>query len=101
MIIDDIYVANKLVALKKSADQRKLRFGVTFAKLKRELNRKRCYYTGIVIDHSKPPSHISIDRIDNDKGYTDDNIVGCSVAANQFKANLTIEEIGKLYEKIK
>jgi hypothetical protein len=101
MIIDDVFIANRLISLKHSAERRKLRFEVTFGKLKRELNRKRCYYTGVLIDDTKPPHHISIDRKDNDKGYTDDNIVGCTVMANQFKANLTIDQIGKLYDKIK
>jgi hypothetical protein len=101
MLIDDLYVARKLISLEESAVRRRLRFSVSFTKLKRELKRKRCYYTGIEIDYNKPTNHISIDRIDNDKGYTDDNIVGCANSVNGFKANLTIEEIGKLYNKIK
>ena len=101
MVIDDLYVARKLISLESGAVRRKLRFSVSFAKLKRELTRKRCYYTGVEINHDLPPNHISIDRIDNDKGYTDENIVGCANSVNLLKANLTVEEIGKLYNKIK
>lgn len=40
----------------------------------------------------------SIDRIDNNKGYTPDNIVVVSWRANRVKSHISIEEIRKLLE---
>lgn len=38
----------------------------------------------------------SIDRIDNNKGYTKDNIIVCSLRANRLKSNGTVEEFKKI-----
>ncbi len=39
----------------------------------------------------------SLDRIDNSKGYTEDNVVIISYRANAFKGTLSIDELGKMF----
>ena len=102
--LTDLEVASKLVTLALSAKNRSKEFNISFNKMKRVLNSKKCYYTGVPIvfksdsvgnhDHNK----LTIDRIDNDKGYVDDNIVACSHAFNQVKGNLTVSQIKSLYK---
>jgi hypothetical protein len=38
----------------------------------------------------------SVDRIDNNKGYTPDNIIIVSMRANQLKGTATVEELEKV-----
>lgn len=38
----------------------------------------------------------SVDRIDNDRGYTPDNVVVVSMRANQLKGTATVEELEKV-----
>ena len=52
-------------------------------------------------NHENAPS---IDRINNDGGYTKDNIMIMSTRANLLKKNATIDElimIGKFYQNLK
>ena len=66
-----------------------------------------CFYTGIPLNFIKSPEHIrgnqvSVDRIDNSKGYSRDNIIFCSSKANFMKASVTIDmcrKIVALYEE--
>lgn len=55
----------------------------------------KCFYSGI--DMSFDPSDklrlVSVDRIDNSKGYILNNIVLCTYAFNSFKFNLSHSEI--------
>jgi phage protein U len=69
-VIDDIKIAKKLIALENSAKSRGIEFGLTF------------------------------NRVDNDRGYVDNNVVACSKWFNQMKSNLTVEEIKLLYKGI-
>lgn len=43
----------------------------------------------------------TIDRIDNDRGYTKDNIVVCSWRANRMKNGFSLEELEKLVNFLK
>jgi len=58
-----------------------------------------CPVFGYGIKHnsgSKQDNSISLDRIDNSKGYTKDNIAVISWKANRLKNNATIEDLRKL-----
>lgn len=100
--VNDIEVAKKLIALERSATDRKIEFKVSFKKLKQLLERDTCFYTGVKFEEeSGKPNSRSIDRMDNEVGYIDSNIVACTRAINGKKDNLTIEELKAIYTKLK
>jgi hypothetical protein len=100
-VIDDIKIANKLLALRNSAKSRGIEFGLSFNRVKRVLNTKRCYFTGVKLNHNADDKNqLTFDRVDNDRGYVDNNVVACSKWFNQMKSNLTVEEIKLLYKGI-
>jgi hypothetical protein len=51
--------------------------------------------------YSRNPLKVTIDRLDNSKGYTRDNIVLCSYAANCGRANCTVKDWEKIIKLIK
>jgi len=58
----------------------------------------KCYYTGLdLLPINDECNHqiISIDRVDSNKGYTQDNVVLCCWIINRIKSNLSIEEFIK------
>ena len=65
--------------------------------MKQLMTRKTCYYTGTKFTDTIVRS---IDRVDNDKGYFDNNIVVCTVKINSIKNDLTVKEISNLNNKI-
>ena len=95
--MNDIIIARKLISIKDSANKRKIPFNMSFSKVKQLMTRKTCYYTGVKFD-----GHYvrSFDRVDNNLGYIDTNVVACTVQINGFKANLTIKAINMLTKKI-
>lgn len=79
---------NKIAACKKSGTE----FRLTFAEFKRVITAKRCKYTGILLT-DKGAEHrlqtdVTIDRIDNSKGYVPGNVAACCHGYNSFKAVL-------------
>lgn len=96
-IHEDLRVARKLVNLCKSANSRSIPFKVSFKVLKQLMRRKTCYYTGVTFDSS---NILTIDRVDNDQGYIDSNIVACTQEINHIKSSLTIDQIDNLHKKI-
>lgn len=101
--LTDLFVANKLHMLAQSAQARNLEFNVSFRKLKRVLETKKCYFTGALLDRKDgSDTQLSIDRLDNTKGYIDSNIVACARKFNQnVKQNLSIEDIKILHKGLK
>ena len=64
---------------------------------------QNCIYTGEPIFHKRDKSlirgnQISIDRLDNNKPYTIDNIVFCSSRANWIKGQISIDMCKKVLE---
>jgi hypothetical protein len=60
-----------------------------------------CPVLGIQISHQKTngiphPNSPTIDRIDNNKGYTPDNIIVVSRRANVLKNDASMEELRKI-----
>lgn len=101
--ITDLDVAKKLVHISQSAQSRDIEFNLTFSKTKRLLNTKKCFFTGVPLQlkYHTAPDYLSFDRLDPNKGYTDDNVVACTTQFNKLKANLTPEHIKLIYNKLK
>ncbi len=95
--MNDIKIAKKLINLQNSAKSRNIPFNVSFNKLKQLMKRKTCYYTNTKFTETIVRS---VDRVDNNKGYFDNNIVVCTVKINSIKTDLTIKEIQNLNSKI-
>ena len=96
----DIEVSNKLLGLRNSAKSRGIEFDLSFAKVKRLLSAKVCYFSGVKLTRIEgDDNQLSIDRVDNTRGYVDDNVVACARRLNRRKGDLTIDEIIMLYKK--
>ncbi len=83
---------------KKNATNRKLGYNLTENEFK-EITQKDCHYCGaepnnISKDYKRNGEYKynGIDRIDNSKGYTIDNIVPCCRTCNSAKGTKTIQE---------
>lgn len=88
-------------------------FELSFSQYRRVVTSKKCYYTGIDLtwkaagDDMKS-TDLSVERVDNKKGYVKGNVVACSHAANKLKAvwenkqnHLTFEQVSKMVKKLK
>jgi len=99
--ISDLEVAKKMVAIKTSADSRGLEFDLSLKRVRQLLNTKKCFISGERLNRiQQDPNQLTFDRLDNTKGYTDDNVVACSLRINRLKDSLTIDDITMLYMAI-
>jgi hypothetical protein len=71
--------------IKYSAKKRKKEFNITLEEYRAKYWDKNCYYCG-------DKSNGGIDRADNTKGYTEDNIVPCCSCCNRAKFKRTQQE---------
>lgn len=64
-----------------------------------------CAYTGKAMTHVRGKgivkTNISLDRINNEIGYTKENIIFCTAAFNDLKGQVTIEACQKILEVYK
>lgn len=81
-----------LHASKSSAKRRGLEFNLTLDDI---VIPDVCPVLGIPMDSP------SIDRFDNNKGYTKDNVRIISLRANRLKNNATVEELEKIIKYMK
>ena len=95
---------------KNGAKTRRLKYNLTEEQFK-EITQQDCYYCGAEPNNkSEHKGHNGIyiynglDRIDNKKGYTIDNVVPCCWICNIAKHNLTLQEfkdwIRKVYKRL-
>jgi hypothetical protein len=98
-VLTDVEVARKMVNIHSSATSRNLEFNLTFEYVKKLLEYDKCYYTNVPFTEEGLHAR-SFDRLDNDKGYINGNVVACTIDINGKKNNLTIEEIICLYKKL-
>lgn len=98
------YVHKKISSLRKRAKDKKLDFDIDTEyliaiyppdKICPVLNIPLLRNSTSAINKEFAPS---IDRIDNNKGYTKDNVCWMSYRANKFKNEMTFMEIKRLYE---
>ncbi len=86
-------IKGKLTSYKSGAKQRGLEFSLTKEQFE-SYWKKPCFYCGDKIET------IGLDRIDNSKGYTLDNIVPCCKTCNNMKKDLSQEEFISQCKKI-
>ena len=92
-----IRVNRILLDYQSRAKEKSLSFALTKEQFK-DLMDSDCYYCGgepknSFLQHGKPISvYQGIDRLDNTKGYTPDNVVPCCIRCNKMKKVLSHDE---------
>lgn len=98
----DLIIAKKLVNLHTSATSRGIDFTMSFEGMKKIMYEKNCFFTGKPLNNKQnDPLSKTVDRVDNDKGYTDENAVACSLEFNRIKKDLTIDQVRLMVEGFK
>ena len=99
----DLDIAKRLVRTEQSARTRDKEFDMSFNKMKKLLHSKKCYISGIPLqtDEDKADNYLTLERLDNEQGYIDSNVVACSSYINKKKGDLTIEEVKMIYNAYK
>jgi hypothetical protein len=93
----DKRAAQKYVRLQQSAQRRGIEFALPFTSLKNLYRAKRCFFTGVeLVLGGDRPNSLTIDRVDNNRGYVPGNVVACSHAFNQAKGDLSVEAVRAL-----
>jgi len=90
-LIKDKYAAKKYLKQIEKAREKGMEFDLSLAEFAKIVGRKTCFYTGVVMRkpigaNSTDFHDLTLDRIDNKKGYVSGNVVACTRAANQLKA---------------
>lgn len=109
--VDNTPAKNKLFyKYRMQANRRNIEFKLKYKDFL-EIIEKYCFYCGSPSSNTEitPSGHIlkynGIDRIDNAKGYVDNNVVPCCKICNQMKSNLGydefIEQIDKIHKHFK
>lgn len=89
-------VLSKRLYILKSANSRGLDFNLTDANIRKLLNTKVCYYTGVTFNENNDPLNIrTFERVDDTKGYVQGNVVVVTLRANRIK-NLLVEQDNEL-----
>ena len=97
-----MYICKRMARIINSGESRGIEVNLTFAELKKVLKTKKCFFTGVELDYiENTPNQLTVDRLDNDLGYVNGNIVACSKEFNEIKGNLTLSQIEILYTKLK
>jgi len=79
------------------AKERNIDCTLSFKRYKQLKKVKKCFYSGVDIT----PENFSLDRIDNDGIYSDNNVVVCDLELNKIKNNLTKQQIKWIYDGLK
>lgn len=89
--------AGKLASYKQGAKLRNIEWAISDEQFY-ELWGKNCFYC------NDPVERIGVDRVDNNKGYVNDNIVPCCSACNRMKLNMKVEDfksqVCKIYKNL-
>jgi len=94
-----ISLKGRFASWKGNAKVRKREWNLIFADIK---DRPQiCFYTGIVLTLEKNKFNtLSLDRVDNKKGYTKDNVVLCCSEINYLKYKMNIKQFLERCEKV-
>jgi hypothetical protein len=93
----DEAVANFYIKKINEAKRRNIEFSISLYSFMEIVKAKQCYYTGYVY---KCNAEKSLDRLDNDKGYVEGNVVSCLSSFNTAKDDLTLDEIQSIYRRM-
>jgi hypothetical protein len=100
--ITDLDVAKKLVAIELSATSRGKDFDLSLKTIRRLLKAKNCFFTGVEMnDQHGHQNQRTLDRLDNEKGYVEGNLVACTKKVNNLKGSLSVQDIINLYKGLK
>lgn len=98
----DEKVCRKFLQIKTSADARGLEFNLNITSIRNLLRSKHCYFTKIELTWEPDRvNSLTIDRVDNGKGYIKGNVVACSASFNKIKNDLSVKQINQLYQGLK
>lgn len=87
-IVPDLTIAKKLVAIEISASSRNIEFNLSFKRMKQLMTQKTCYYSGeTLVDGIQCASQRTIERVNNNLGYIDSNVVAVTQKYNSVKSN--------------
>ena len=96
----------KIRAYKSSSKRKKIVFELSEEQF-REITQMNCYYCGAKPNNVARSFHSrrnyvygGLDRVDNTKGYTIDNVVPCCKICNRAKGGLTVQEFRKWIKNI-
>lgn len=89
-------IINKWNSIQASAHSRGKEFNLTLLSVRNLLSAKKCYYTGRPLTEK----NISIDRIDNTKGYVIGNVCACDIEVNNLKNSLSKKDIEKILKNM-
>lgn len=82
-------ITGKYYHLMRSASTRNKAFNLTRTDVRRLLERKTCFYTGLPFSTREgSPYTRTIDRVNAEHGYVKGNVVACCKMANEFKNQL-------------
>lgn len=89
--LEDLKIARAYENKYNNAISEGKEFTLSFSEYKKLNNRKRCAYTGIRMTKRRKgkkqrETDLTLERIDNKKGYVPGNVVAVCYAANQVKA---------------
>jgi hypothetical protein len=73
----------RFLAIKSGAKKRKMEFELTWLEYEEEFYKKSCFYCG--------DTSTGIDRLDNKKGYIQNNMLACCEWCNKMKLNYSFE----------
>lgn len=86
---------DKLERIKRSAQRRGYQCTLSLANVERLLTATHCEYTGVAFDSKNT---MSIERIDNSKGYIPGNVIPVITMVNQIKSDNDLEQLTELKE---
>ena len=97
------FVAKKFLQLKASAEGRGKEFDLTLVDVKKLLQRKTCYYTGMklgIYEDHKHPNQLTIDRKDPTKGYVKGNVQFICYSVNLAKQTFSHNQMLEFFKSV-
>lgn len=99
-------ITERFLAARLRSRKHNLEFSITKKYLFEllELQNNKCAISGIaltfILGNGRIPTNVSIDKIDGNLGYTNDNIQLVCMAVNQMKSDMSMNELYNFCEKI-